>query len=68
MRVLPFYRPISRGRKFDQCGAGPDYSGARHYDILWQFEAENANFIHLIARANMIPIVQKVKYGSAKCK
>ena len=24
MRVLPYYRPISRGRKFDLCGAAPD--------------------------------------------
>ena len=44
MRVLPYYHPISQGRKFDQRGAAPDQSSARHY-VLWQFEVENAKFI-----------------------
>ena len=45
LRILPYYRPKSRGRKLDQCGATPNLSGAQHYKILCQFEAENANFI-----------------------
>ena len=45
MHVLPYYRQISRDRKFDQPDAAPDLPGTRHYKILSQFEAENANFI-----------------------
>ena len=66
MYVLPYYRQISLGKKFDRRSTRLVRCLALQNFV--RFEAENANFSVLIAHANRVPIAQSAKYGSAKCK
>ena len=64
MHVLPYYRQISRGRKFDRRGTRLIWRPA--LQILFQFEAAKKILSVLIAHANTVQIGQSAKYASAK--